>query len=47
MVAEVLLRLLPVLAVPLPDTGLGVDAGIVLCRLVGAILAWLVELLYL
>ena len=44
MVAEVLLLQLPVLAVALPDTGLGVAARIVPCGLASSFLVWLVEL---
>ena len=40
-VAEVLLRQLPVPVVALPDTGLGVAAGIALWGPVGSLLAWL------
>ena len=43
-VAEVLLRQLPVLVVVLPDTGLVVAAGIALWGLVCSFLAWLVVL---
>ena len=46
-VVEVLLRQLPVPVVALPDTGLGVTAGIALWGLVGSFLAWLVVLRYL
>ena len=41
-VVGVLLRQLPVLVVALPDTGLGVAAGIALWGLVGSFLAWLI-----
>ena len=43
-VAEVLLRQLPVPVVALFDTGLGVAVGIVLWGLAGSFLAWLVVL---
>ena len=43
-VAEVLLRQLPVPVVVLPDTELGVAMGIALWGLVGSFLAWLVVL---
>ena len=46
-VAEVLLRQLPVPVVALLDTGLSVAAGIALWWLVGSFLAWLVVLRYL
>ena len=46
-VAEVLLQLLAVPVVALPDTGLGMAVGIVLWRLVGSFLAYLVVLRYL
>ena len=46
-VAEVLLRQLPVPVVALPGTGLGVPVGIALWGLVGSFLAWLVVLRYL
>ena len=46
-VVEVLLRQLPISVVALPDTGLGVAAGIALLGLVGSSLAWLVVLRYL
>ena len=46
-VAEVLLRQLPVPVVALLDTELGVAAGIVLWGLAGSFLAWLVVLRYL
>ena len=46
-VAEVLLRQLPVPVVALPDTGLVVGAGIAIWWLVGSFLAWLVVLQYL
>ena len=46
-VAEVLLRQLPVPVVAPPDTGLGVAAGIALWGLLGSFLAWLVFLRYL
>ena len=47
LVAEILLRQLPVPVVALPDTGLGVTAGIALWGLVGSFLAWLIVLRYL
>ena len=46
-VAEVLLRQLPVPVVALPGTGLDVAVGIALWGLVGSFLAWLVVLRYL
>ena len=46
-VAGVLPWQLPVPVVALPDTGLGVSAGIALWGLVGSFLAWLVGLQYL
>ena len=46
-VAEVLLRQLPVAVVALPGTGLGVAMGIALWGLVGSLIAWLVVLQYL
>ena len=46
-VVEVLLPQLPVPVVALPDTVLGVAAGIALRGLVGSVLAWLVVLRYL
>ena len=47
LVAEVLLRHLPVPVVALPNTGLGMAAGIALWGHVDSLLAWLVELRYL
>ena len=46
-VAEVLLTQLPVPIVALPDSGVGVAAGIAPWGLVGSFLAWLVVLQYL
>ena len=46
-VAEVLLQQLPVPVVALPNTGLGLAAGIALQGLVCSFLAWLVVLRYL
>ena len=46
-VAEVLLRQLPVPVVALPGTGLGVAMGIALWGLVRSFLGWLVVLRYL
>ena len=46
-VAEVLLRQLPVPVVALPGTGLGVAMGIALWELVRSFLGWLVVLRYL